>query len=1072
MNQRLTLGIEPPRFELAFRWNGWRRKVSLALAPTLAFCLLLAVPCAPLSAGSGSELGLAEAARPELENRLALCRTQQKYFHRVGKQKEEAEILETMAGIYQRLGRWHQAKATYKRALSLFVDQGKEKHAAAIRVKLVSSLSYLDEHDEAMQMACQAMSFYEAWGDQVGRTRALLKLARLHCSAEAPEKARSCFYQAWNLCESLQQPSLTVLALETLGTLYYWEGQFQEALTVFQLIQRLPEAEFDIIRELYVLNMVGNSFKELGEPLSAIESFRNAIVIHENVGLGDLGVYAFNLAALYSLFGEKQRALEYAEKSRQALLAAGAPPNGDASVNWLLGRIHQSSGDHPQATHFFKKALVVFQRIGNPRGVARTLAAMGDGALAGGDPRSALDYLHQALQINREAGNGQRTASCLKSLAMCYFRLSRFQEARCFLEEALSMQRGLGLRVEMAETHYHLGRFYLRRGSIAAATYQCLEALALNEKLGNQHGEALSLHLLARILRARGRPLISLAVSEDALEKVESLRVKIMERQMRISYFDTVHEVFEFHQDLLMQMAGSEEREGYLTRALQVSERARARGFLDLLQDARHNPDNPEIQGLVVRQNQIRGQLNRKELFRMGQVQKGLDKESLSALDMAVEELLTEFRRIDGRIHEIQVRGIGIGKTQPLSLAEIRQKVLDEDTVLLEYSLGEKRGFLWMVTLETLAGFELPGRSEIESRVHKILELLTARGTKKAFETPLEKEARVRRADAELRSTMAELSWILLGPVYGRLHSKRLFIVADGALRLLPLGVLPLPEPDGKGFAAPLLSRFEIAGAPSASIQALLKQARMGCKSAPKTLAVFADPVFASDDSRFSGSHGRKMAQVNREDNIDVDSFVRDSIGILNRLPFTRREARQLSRLLPRDQVYEALDFKASREQLLDIDLQQYRVIHFATHGMISDTYPELSGLVLSLFDAEGRPRDGILRQHDVFNLNLNADLVVLSGCRTGLGKNSNGEGLIGLTRSFMYAGATRVLASHWMVQDEATAELMIRFYRHLLIDRQHPGHALRSAQLSMWRDSRWRAPYFWGAFVLQGPWE
>jgi CHAT domain-containing protein len=167
----------------------------------------------------------------------------------------------------------------------------------------------------------------------------------------------------------------------------------------------------------------------------------------------------------------------------------------------------------------------------------------------------------------------------------------------------------------------------------------------------------------------------------------------------------------------------------------------------------------------------------------------------------------------------------------------------------------------------------------------------------------------------------------------------------------------------------------------------------------------------------------------------------------------------------------EALDFEASKATATGGRLSQYRIVHFATHGLINSRHPELSGIVLSLVDQQGRPQDGFLRLHDVYNLKLDADLVVLSGCRTAVGKDVRGEGLIGLTRGFMYAGAPRVVASLWDVRDEATAELMKRFYEAMLRQRMPPAAALRAAQLSMTREKRWEAPYYWAGFVLQGEW-
>jgi CHAT domain-containing protein len=191
----------------------------------------------------------------------------------------------------------------------------------------------------------------------------------------------------------------------------------------------------------------------------------------------------------------------------------------------------------------------------------------------------------------------------------------------------------------------------------------------------------------------------------------------------------------------------------------------------------------------------------------------------------------------------------------------------------------------------------------------------------------------------------------------------------------------------------------------------------------------------------------------------------------LRRLPFSRYEAERLLALVPRRDALAAFDFAASQTTAMSEDLRQYRIVHFATHGYLNSDRPDLSGLILSLVDEQGTPQDGFLSLPEIYNLRLGADLVVLSACQTALGKQVRGEGLIGLTRGFMYAGAPRVVASLWAVEDRATAELMGRFYTAMLQRGSRPAAALRVAQLSMFRERRWSAPHQWAGFVFQGEW-
>lgn len=279
----------------------------------------------------------------------------------------------------------------------------------------------------------------------------------------------------------------------------------------------------------------------------------------------------------------------------------------------------------------------------------------------------------------------------------------------------------------------------------------------------------------------------------------------------------------------------------------------------------------------------------------------------------------------------------------------------------------------------------------------------------------------------------------------------------------------------------PLIVDHEIVSLPSASVLAVLRRGVAERPPAPKAVAVLADPVFQPDDERVTRPTARtekppagslNAARAASATVTDLERSARESgLTHLPRLPLSRLEAEQISALAPERQRRRALDFAANRVAATSAELSQYRIVHFATHSLLNSQHPALSGIVLSLVDEQGQPQDGFLRLHDIYNLKLNADLVVLSACQTALGKEVRGEGLMGLTRGFMYAGAPRVVASVWKVSDEATAELMKRFYHKLLRDDLRPAAALRAAQVSMWQENAWEAPYAWAGFLLQGDW-
>ncbi|HNH82775.1 MAG TPA: CHAT domain-containing protein, partial [Acidobacteriota bacterium] len=434
--------------------------------------------------------------------------------------------------------------------------------------------------------------------------------------------------------------------------------------------------------------------------------------------------------------------------------------------------------------------------------------------------------------------------------------------------------------------------------------------------------------------------------------------------------------------------------------------------------------------------------------------------------------------------------------TQPqaLTVQDIQQKVLDPKTVLLEYFLGETQSYVWAVTPTSAKVFVLPPRQEIELAACQVRELLISRNVRERNLGLKPRAAFIAEADATLPQAAAKLSALVLGPVAGELGKKRLLIAADGVLQYIPFAVLPKTgSVTGKGKSAKtnpatvfLIEDHELVTVPSATALATLRAQTAGRKPAAKTLAILADPVFGgTDDERMAPIRGkleaRKTDSLNGlkqkqialrllEQTEDTAPTETRSGWRIPRLPFTRTEADQIAALVPKAAtVMKATDFAASVETVHKGELDDYQFVHFATHGLLDTERPELSSLVLSLVTEQGQPEDGFLRAIDLYNLNLNAELVTLSACETGLGKDIRGEGLVGLTQGFFYAGAKRVTVSLWSVSDKATADLMTRFYTKMLRAKMTPAAALRAAQLELLRGKQWSAPYFWAPFVIQG---
>jgi CHAT domain-containing protein len=527
----------------------------------------------------------------------------------------------------------------------------------------------------------------------------------------------------------------------------------------------------------------------------------------------------------------------------------------------------------------------------------------------------------------------------------------------------------------------------------------------------------------------------------------------------RSGFHATHSEIYRGYVDLLLG-------QNKPAQAFEVLERSRARILLEMLMAAHIDIRKGADAALLEREHSLRDLLAAKSDRRLRLLGEGDQEKQIAAFTQEIEGLEKEYQEVEDQLRLSRPGYAALTQPQPLNTNEI-QLLLDPDTVLLEYSLGEERSHVFLVTPTTVNVYELAKQAEIESAAKEAYEILSTRST----------ASRGNLAIGYARAA-AKLGQMILTPVAGQIQGKRLLIVSDGALQYIPFAALPSPE-SRRGSTVPLITRHEIVHLPSASILALLRREASAREAASTTLMIMADPVFDSHDGRLLGSLKTVKTSANPYEIADRGSLDRSARevgaardGIFPRLLFSRLEAEAIYATAASGNATKALDFDASKATVLSKGLAEYKIVHLATHGLVNSEHPALSGLVFSLIDRQGQRRDGFLRLSDIYNLELNADLVVLSACQTALGKQISGEGLIGMTRGFMYAGSPRVIASLWKVEDKATAELMKRFYEALLKNGERPAEALRSAQMWMSNQTRWKEPYYWAGFVLQGEWK
>ena len=797
--------------------------------------------------------------------------------------------------------------------------------------------------------------------------------------------------------------------------------KYQEALS-------LCRASGDRLMEAYSLTEMGLIYTDIGEYQKALDSFIHARAIYK--AMGDL-------------------------RSQAGMLN---------NIGWTYGAL----GEYQKAIDFHEQALETHRALGDRYDEPRSLNNISANYAKLGEYQKALDIHLRVLSMRRASNDVRGQATTLNNIANCYEHLGEKQKALDYYAQALTLMLTIGYGYNTATTLNNIGTVYRDLGEHQKALDYYGQALLLRRTIGDRDGEAATLFNIARLERDRGNLVEARKQIEEALATIESLRANVGSQVLRASFFASVREYHEFNIDLLMRLHKQHPSEGFDAAALQASEKSRARSLLELLKEARAEIRQGVDPALLERERALRQTISEK-----ADLLSGKRTEERTAAAKEIDALTTEYEQVQAQIRRTSPRYAALTEPAPLTLKQIQTEVLDSETLLLEYALGEERSFLWAVTPTSIKSFELPKRSETESAARHVYEILTARNQTVINETPEQRRKRIEQADAEYEKASLALSQILLGPVAAELKGKRLVIVGEGMLQYTAFAALPFPGTPPGVASSPLIADHEIISLPSASVLAVLRREATGRKTPDKTVAVLADPVFDSSDPRIAGQGKNRIPAVDATAPASdvVRSATESGLRSFARLRFSRQEADQIVRFASEGKKLEAVDFAASRASATSPELARYAIVHFATHGLINNQHPELSGIVLSLVDEHGRPQNGFLRLYDIYNLKLQADLVVLSACQTALGKQIKGEGLVGLTRGFMYAGAPRVVASLWQVDDRATAQLMGRFYEAMLGQGLKPAAALRLAQVAMWKEKRWQGPHYWAAFTLQGEW-
>ncbi len=849
-------------------------------------------------------------------------------------------------------------------------------------------------------------------------------------------------------------------ALELSRDLGYSDGQAQSlaqiAVAYFELGKH-DEAEEKNNDALQILKQHQNKWVEAralttqGEILTVRDRVEEAVLALKSAeslwrSLGDADELANNLVNQgfsHIRQGQWHTALGLLNEARGLLPEKEAEPYLAGKIATTYGEVYEAYGQLETSLSYFQEALSLYRDIARDKRatidagnlLGRTQARLNNFA-------AARQQINEALKAALETENNLNIGLCHESLGIVGLEATSYESARGEFLTAINYLTKSNSQRELARLQTYLGQTEYLLGNLAQAAKAYEKALRSFGKTPDYTHEAALRFGLGKLALKQGDLTKAKEHLERSIELTERLRVNASSRNLRSSFLASVHDRYETYVEWLMTRSLQENNKHLAKQAFEASEFGRARALLDSLHEYPKELRKPSDPLLVVKEEQ----LLRKE-------QELIDKRAslvgLSGVEKERNEIDKELTELKADYETLQARISGSSNFDnlltPLRYEETRSQLIDDETSVLSYSLGDSKSFAWLLTKDGLDTYPLADKQSIHRAAIQLIALLKSPTA----------------TQTQLQIAINEVSRLTVEPVSTNLRGSRLIIVADGILQYVPFQILK----SNSNADEPLISRFEVVNAPSASALAIAKRERNNRQPGAKLLIGFGDPVFSSAYTP-QGFKAHDANSTRSESRAVVSRF-----GNLPRLFNAKRELRSIEELVSNDSAF-YVEYNATRNNLLNANLSDYRILHVATHGVLDTDQPELSGLAFSMVDSNQQPLQGFLSLAEIYNLRAPVDLVVLSACQTALGKEVRGEGLVGLTRGFMYAGASGVVASLWQVDDHATAELMKHFYTNMLQHGMRPPAALRAAQNQIRSQKKWSSPYYWAGFTFQGDYD
>ena len=1026
------------------------------------------------------------------------------YFRLISDNKKADDYLEKALPIYVKLkdlagqgdvylrkgiflsysGKYNKALEIYDRALAFFERVGELLNQGDVYKYKGDVYSYISDYSKAIEMYDQAFPFYKKAGSPKDMGNLYISKGSIYFYSGNFSKALELYNNALHFIEKAEDILGQGNVYFRKGEIYFYKGEYSKAQEMYDKALLFYEKGLNILGKAYIYKREGDIYFYSGDNANALAMYDNALNIYEKVGdlfglgnvyrsKGDICFYSGRNSAAFEMY---DKSLSFFEKANDI--------HGQANVYFLKGNVYSTISDNLKALEMCDKALFLYEKVGDPIGQGNVYRVKGEIYFRTGNNSNALENYSKALHFYKKTGEVIGKANIFlrkgmilsiekkntKAFEMYDKALVLFEKIGDLLgqgnvyqskgdvysftgeqsralemfDKALVFFKKAGNHLGQGNVFHRKGDNYQRAGKYLSALEMYEKAFSLYSEIGEIELEAFISHKKAKILKKIGKKEESLTFFEKGIANLEKVRIQTAFSEMKKSFMEKNYNQYE--ETVLFMLYNK-----YYSKGFKYFESMRGRVFLDQMTEDLVRLDKGLKSELREKRDKLVGKIS--AITRQMQETGGNKEKKL-------HQLKEEYRRVESQFNDLLIKirlenplYASVNYPQPLSVRDLQDDILKKGETLLSYFISPEKAYSFIVSRENFKVTPLPiNEKEINSYVERFLHSIKENNTN------------------DMNRFGSLLYKKLIKPLEKHLKKNReIIIVPAGKLETIPFGSLII-EKEKSGQPIFLLEKYRMKYVQSASLLSILRKYYTR-ESTSNGFIGFGDPVY--DYKNFKqgkpeqGSITRAQQNGDEIKEIHRDRYARAG-GIMDRLPHSGEEIKTIARLFEKESLKSVAHLReqATEDNAKAANMKDFDYIHFSCHGLLNDDF---QSLVLAQLPPEKSKEDGYLTLNEIMNCDYNAKLVVLSACQTGSGKMYKGEGVTGLTRAVMYAGTPAVLSSLWKVDDTATKELMIRFYRNMLEKNMDKVEALRQAKLELLKKEKYASPLFWSAFVLYG---